>query len=131
MSHSPKRRVHSSESTCANGLHSQESNSQFGSMKTHPLALNYVQQGITLTYNRPLTQYQPEKLKRLAYASVAHPPQCVYKQSRGKFMKATYNGTDVLILGYLADNMVRIGYTSVEGIATVDVVPQADVTIVN
>ncbi len=46
-------------------------------------------------------------------------------------MKATYNGTDVLILGYLADNMVRIGYTSVEGIATVDVVPQADVTIVN
>ena len=46
-------------------------------------------------------------------------------------MKATYNGIDVLILGYLADNMVRIGYTSVEGIATVDVVPQADVTIVN
>ena len=46
-------------------------------------------------------------------------------------MKATYNGIDVLILGYLADNMVRIGYTSVEGIATVDVVPQADVTILN
>ena len=46
-------------------------------------------------------------------------------------MKATYNGIDVLILGYLADNMVRIGYTSVEGIATIEVVPQVDVTIVN
>ena len=46
-------------------------------------------------------------------------------------MKATYNGINVLILGYLADNMVRIGYTSVEGIATIEVVPQADVTILN
>ena len=46
-------------------------------------------------------------------------------------MKAIYNGINVLILGYLADNMVRIGYTSVEGIATIEVVPQADVTIVN
>ena len=46
-------------------------------------------------------------------------------------MKATYNGINVLILGYLADNMVRIGYTSVEDIATIEVVPQADVTIVN
>jgi hypothetical protein len=46
-------------------------------------------------------------------------------------MKATYNGINVLILGYLADNMVRIGYTSVEGIETFDVVSQAEVTIVN
>ena len=46
-------------------------------------------------------------------------------------MKATYNGINVLILGYLADNMVRIGYTSVEGIATIEVVSQVDVTIVN
>ena len=52
-------------------------------------------------------------------------------KARGKFMKATYNGINVLILDYLADNMVRIGYTSIEGIATIEVVPQAYVTIVN
>jgi hypothetical protein len=46
-------------------------------------------------------------------------------------MKATYNGIDVIVVSYLANDMVRITYTGLDGIVAIDEVPQSEVTIVN